>query len=353
MHEIIRYSNMNLLITGGAGYIGSHIVKLLASNNNLNITVLDSLCNSSLDTICALKNEFYDKSKFNFIKVELSNVSVVEEILALHKFDAIIHLAAHISNEESIIDPLKYYTNNTVNTTNLINLCVKYDINKFIFSSTAAVYGLTENVPISEKSIKKPTTPYGMSKFICETILYDVAKTHENFKFVVLRYFNVAGADSEGKFGECHKQETHLIPLVVQTALGIRNKITQYGNDYETPDGSCVRDYVHVEDLAIAHMQALSYLNNKHKSNIFNVGYGVGYSVKQIIDEIKNLSDTDFEVDVERRRLGDPPSLVADNSKIIKELSWAPKFNSLYQICKSALKWEQTKKDANLLSRPP
>jgi len=329
---------LNILVTGGAGYIGSHVVKQLSLDSQSCVTVVDSLCGGDFDSISVLKKQFNPASRFSFHKIDLSNNSALKQLFSENSFDAVIHFAAHLQVGESVNNPLKYYLNNTVNTTHLVSLCLEFGVNKFIFSSTAAVYGEPNKVPISETSIKSPINPYGMSKLMSESVISDAAKAHKDFKYVILRYFNVAGAD--GEIGECHIPETHLIPLIIHAAIGKRQSILLFGEDYDTPDGSCIRDYVHVDDLASAHIRALSYIHENKKSNIFNCGYGVGYSVKEVINTVKKISGVDFKVDVVERRAGDPAELIADNSKIVNEMGWTPKFNDLKLICKSALDWE-------------
>ena len=332
---------MNILVTGGAGYIGSHVVKQLSKDDNVKVTILDNLCGGGFDSISVLKTMFEDPSKFEFIDLDLSDFAAVEEVFTSHHFDAIIHFAAHLQVGESVEKPLKYYMNNTVNTTHLIDMSIKYNINKFVFSSTAAVYGEPDEVPIKETTTKAPINPYGMSKLMSETVLQDTADAYDNFKYVILRYFNVAGADIEGKIGECHEPETHLVPLIIKAALGKRDKIMMFGDDYDTPDGSCIRDYVHVGDLADAHINALSYLEEKNMSNIFNCGYGHGFSVKEVIDTVKEVSGVDFKVEIAPRREGDPAVLVSDNTKIKTEMKWSPKFDDIKLICQTALEWEK------------
>jgi len=331
---------MNILITGGAGYIGSHVVRQLAENKNAKVTVLDNLCGGYFDSISVLK-KFYDKSRFEFINLDLKEFDKVEEVFKNNSFDAVIHFAAHLQVGESVEKPLKYYMNNTVNTTNLINLCTTYNVNKFIFSSTAAVYGEPDEVPIKETTPTAPINPYGMSKLMSERVLIDTALSNKDFKYVILRYFNVAGASTDNSIGECHIPESHLIPLIIHAAIGKREKIMMFGDDYDTQDGSCIRDYVHVEDLASAHIKALEYLKNSNDSDIFNCGYGHGYSVKEVINTVKKVSDVDFTVETVARRAGDPAQLVADNTKIKEKMNWTPKHNNLELICKSALDWEK------------
>lgn len=330
---------MHILVTGGAGYIGSHIVKQILENTNYKVSIIDNLSGGKCDVIPTLSSLTTDRERFNFYKEDLSNFYEIEQIVKNNKFDAVIHLSASIVVPESVTNPLKYYMNNTVNTTHLIGLCDKYEVNKFIFSSTAAVYGEPLEIPITEQTKTNPINPYGMSKLMGENVLIDLAKAKDSFKYVIFRYFNVAGADLETRLGECHEPETHLVPLIIQAAIGIRDKIYMYGDDYDTQDGSCIRDYVHVDDLANAHIKALSYLEERKKSNIFNCAYGHGFSVKEVIDAVKKISGVDFKVEIAKRRDGDPAQLIADNSKIVKEMNWKPKYDDLDLICKSALEW--------------
>ena len=272
----------------------------------------------------------------------MSDWEKVENIFKENSIKEIIHFAAFSQVGESMSNPLKYYLNNTVNTTKLIDISIKYGVKKFIFSSTAAVYGEPnkESIPINENLIKNPINPYGSSKLYSEGIIKDAATSNEDFKYVILRYFNVAGADLDGKIGECHNPETHLIPLVVKTALGKRDSIKIFGDDYDTPDGTCIRDYIHVCDLADAHIQALKYLDD-NQSDIFNCGYGYGYSVKEVVEAVKKVSKVDFKIDMESRRAGDPAVLISDNNKIKTKMNWTPKYNDLELICKTALDWEK------------
>jgi len=329
---------MNILVTGGAGYIGSHVVKELLSNDQSNITVLDSFKTGFKHTIKTLQSF----GKINFINQDLCEWKKVEDIFEANNFDVVMHFAASLLVGESVTNPLKYYINNTCNTANLINLCNKYNVNKFIFSSTAAVYGepSTDKMPLHENETVNPINPYGSSKLFSEQIIKDNAKANKEFKYVILRYFNVAGAEESLDIGECHEPETHLIPLVVKTALGIRDKIMIFGDDYDTQDGTCIRDYIHVDDLASAHISVLEYLK-ENDSNIFNCGYGHGFSVKEVINAVKKVSKIDFKVEISSRREGDPSMLIADNTKILELTNWKPKYDNLELICKTALEWEK------------
>ena len=286
---------MKILITGGAGYIGSHVVKQLLDNKKNDITVIDSFKTGFQNTI----NTLQSYGKFKFINQDLSEWNEVEDIFRNSNFKIVIHFAASVLTNESVVSPLKYYINNTCNTSNLIDLCNKYNVNNFIFSSSAAVYGEpdVDKMPLSELEENNPVNPYGSSKLFIEKIIKDNAHANKNFKYVILRYFNVAGAEDSLSIGECHEPETHLIPLVVKTALGKRDQIMIFGNDYDTKDGTCIRDYIHVEDLASAHLSSIEYLKD-NKSNTFNCGYGHGYSVIEIINAVKKISGINFNIKV-------------------------------------------------------
>ena len=288
-----------ILVSGGAGYIGSHVVKkLLAISNINNIVIIDNLSTGFYDTITVLK-KLDIKNKIKFYNINISDIDSLENIFLENKIDEIIHFAAFSQVGESIQNPLKYYRNNTMNMINILEMAIKYKIKKFVFSSTAAVYGEPEvnQIPISEELEKKPINPYGYSKLMSEIILENVAKNNKFFKYIILRYFNVGGADIDGYIGECHEPETHLIPLIAKTALGKREKILVYGDDYLTKDGTCIRDYIHVEDLAEVHIVSLDYLE-KNDSDIFNCGYGNGYSVSELIQMMKKVSQQDFSVEI-------------------------------------------------------
>ena len=333
---------MQILVTGAAGYIGSHVVKQLLEQTDYEIIIIDNLSTGFETTIDTLKSLDSTNKRIKYYNQDLSDWEKVEDIFKENSIKEIIHFAAFSQVGESMSNPLKYYLNNTVNTTKLIDISIKYGVKKFIFSSTAAVYGEPnkESIPINENLIKNPINPYGSSKLYSEGIIKDAAISNEDFKYVILRYFNVAGADLDGKIGECHNPETHLIPLVVKTALGKRDSIKIFGDDYDTPDGTCIRDYIHVCDLADAHIQALKYLDD-NQSDIFNCGYGYGYSVKEVVEAVKKVSQVDFKIDMESRRAGDPAVLISDNNKIKTKMNWTPKYNDLELICKTALDWEK------------
>jgi len=331
--------NSTILITGGAGYIGSHVVKLLLETTDYNVTVVDSLSTGFKSTIDALKSIRY----FDFIQADLSNWDEIRNIFKAKPFDAIIHFAASLIVEESMTNPLKYYLNNTANTINLLRLANDYGVKKFIFSSSAAVYGEPDaddiKDGIKEDFLANPINPYGRSKLFNEKIIQDAAKVNNNLKYVILRYFNVAGASLDLRIGQKTKNATHLIKVAAETALGKRNKMYIFGDDYPTEDGTCIRDYIHVMDLADAHIRSLEYLENS-ESDIFNCGYGTGFSVKDVVNTMKKIAG-DFEVEIAPRRAGDPALLIADSNKIKSKMNWKPKYNSLELICKTAYEWEK------------
>lgn len=337
---------MSILITGAAGYIGSHVAKQLLEQNQ-KIIVLDNLSTgfqSNIDTLQKIK-------KFEFINLDLKEFEKVEEVFQKYDIDTVIHFAAFSQVGESMQEPIKYYMNNTVNTTHLVKCASKYGVRKFVFSSTAATYGepvlRDTQQTISEDFETKPINPYGQSKLMSEQVIKDEARVNSAFKYVIFRYFNVAGADIHyeneklaPRVGESHEPETHLIPLVVKTALGKRDAITIFGQDYNTPDGTCIRDYIHVDDLADAHIKAIAYLD-KNPSDTFNCGYGHGYSVKQIVQGVKDTTSLEFEVRKGERREGDPSVLVSDNSKIKEMMGWSARYDDLRVIVNSAFEWER------------
>ncbi|MFL1705651.1 UDP-glucose 4-epimerase GalE [Campylobacter sp. MOP7] len=325
---------MNILITGGAGYIGSHVLKALLKEGEHNITVIDNLCKGSIKAVEALKK----LNKFEFVNANLEDD--LTQIFAEGKFDAIIHFAAFIEVFESTQDPLKYYLNNTANVAKILTYCKKFNVNKFIFSSTAAVYGEPDIREVDELTSPEPINPYGRSKLMSEMIIKDYAAANQSFKFAILRYFNVAGADEEGLIGQNYPNATHLIKIATQTALGKRDKMSVFGSDYDTSDGTCVRDYIHVSDLADAHLSALKYLENG-SSEVFNVGYGRGFSVRDVIKTVKEVSGVDFKVIEAPRREGDPAVLIAKSKKIRNLTGWKPKRDDLALIVKTALEWER------------
>lgn len=339
---------MKILVTGGAGYIGSHVVKQLSDQKQHTILIADNLSTGFGKTIGRLMS--YDNN-VTFINHDLSDWKKTEHILKEGAFDAVIHFAASLIVPESVQQPLKYYLNNTANSANLIEQCVKYGVKKFVFSSTAAVYGDVDRaqIPVAETLPPNPINPYGHSKRFIEQILQDTTLAFPDFKHVILRYFNVAGANVDGILGQSTLNATHLIKVAAETALGKRASMAIFGEDYPTNDGTCIRDYIHVDDLSSAHLFALAYLD-ENESNIFNVGYGRGFSVKEVIETMKYVSGVDFKVTIFPRREGDPAILISDNQKILSAFEQSsfkqthPKLflhDDLAFICQSALEWER------------
>ena len=327
---------MKILITGGAGYIGSHVAKALLEANRHDVVILDNLCKGSMRAIEALRKI----GEFEFVQESLENTPAIEKLFKREKFDAIIHFAAFIEVFESTRNPLKYYLNNTANAMNLIALANKYGVKDFIFSSTAATYGEPDIPQVSEETPQNPINPYGRSKLMVEWVLKDAAAANPNFKYGILRYFNVAGAASDGTIGQNYPNATHLIKVATQTIVGKRDKMSIFGDDYDTKDGTCIRDYIHAEDLASAHLAVLDYLQS-NDSAVFNVGYGTGFSVKEVVNEAKKVSGVDFKVEIAPRRAGDPACLISNADKIRTKTSWRPEHESLDEIILSALNWEK------------
>ncbi|MDJ0533126.1 MAG: UDP-glucose 4-epimerase GalE [Xenococcaceae cyanobacterium MO_207.B15] len=317
-----------VLVTGGAGYIGSHTVKKLGEAG-YDLVIYDNLSTGLPDAI--LYGEL--------VVGEMNDFQLLSRVFAQHQFDAVLHFAASISVPESLQKPLAYYANNTCNTLNLLRCCQQFGVNKLVFSSTAAVYGATQEFPVKESSPTLPVNPYGRSKLMSEMILQDYSLVSD-LKYVILRYFNVAGADSSGKIGQSGKA-SHLIKLACDAALGLRGNLSIFGTDYPTHDGTGVRDYIHVEDLASAHISALSYLKTNAENQILNCGYGKGYSVREVLEKVKEISGVDFPIVETSRRKGDPACVVASADKIRQVLGWQPEYDSLDTIIRSALLWEQ------------
>lgn len=337
---------MKILVTGGAGYIGSHVVKQLCDTKEHQIVIVDNLSTGFSQTIGKLMVHNHQVSFFNH---DLADIKNIERLFSNHSFDAVIHFAASLIVPESIKNPLLYYQNNTANTTNLIKLCVQYNVPKFIFSSTAAVYGevAPELIPVNEETPTHPINPYGYSKLFIEQILKDTSLAYPQFKYTSLRYFNVAGANMEGLLGQNTLNATHLIKVAAEAALGKRSEVLIFGDDYETPDGTCIRDYIHVDDLSRAHLFALKYLETQD-STIFNVGYGRGFSVKEVLETMQHVSQCDFKTKYIERRDGDPAVLISDNTKILKAFRTLFgdnislfSYDDLALICKSAYEWEK------------
>lgn len=322
-------SSKTILVVGGAGYIGSHQVKML-DEKGYNVIVYDNLSTGYQDLVTV----------DSFIEADLADKNKLREVFSNNKIDAVMHFAAFIEVGESVRNPAKYYRNNVVNVLNLLDVILEYDVKYFIFSSTAAIYGEPDEVPIKEEHNKRPINPYGKSKLMVEQILEDYDKAY-GLKYTCFRYFNASGADESGEIGEKHNPETHLIPLVLKTALGERDSIYIFGTDYDTNDGTCIRDYVHVNDLARAHIKGLERLFAGENSEVFNLGSGQGYSVREIIDKAKEITGIDFTVIEAERREGDPAVLIADSSKAKEILGWKPEY-SLYDIIKTAWKWHES-----------
>ncbi len=322
---------MTVLVTGGAGYIGSHMVYALTDRGE-DVIVLDNLSTGF---------DWAVSPAATLVVGDIGDAELLNRLFSTHDIDAIIHFAGSIVVPESVENPLKYYRNNTVNSRTLMEAAVNAGVKRFIFSSTAAVYGIPEVNPATEDAPLAPINPYGRSKLMTEWMLEDVARAHEGFDYVALRYFNVAGADPRGRTGQSTPEATHLIKVACQTALGQREKMFIFGDDYDTEDGTCIRDYIHVSDLIAAHVDALDYLRDGGASAVFNCGYGHGYSVKQVIDTVKRVSGVDFAVEVAPRRAGDPPALVAAADRIRQTLNWQPQLDDLEGIVASALAWER------------
>jgi UDP-glucose 4-epimerase len=321
---------MTVLVTGGAGYIGSHTVLALAEAGQ-EVVVIDNLSTGFSSALPAGVPLFIG---------DVSDENLVEGVIAAHNVDSIIHFAGSVVVPESMRDPLAYYRNNTMTTRNLLNTAVKCNINRFIFSSTAAVYGNPDRVPVVEEAPTRPLSPYGSSKLMTEIMLHDVATAH-GMSYVVLRYFNVAGADPLARIGLSTAGATHLLKIAVEVATGQRAKIDVYGTDYPTPDGSCIRDFIHVSDLAQAHLAALSYLSDGGPSATLNCGYGRGYSVLETIEAVRRACGHNFAVQYAPRRAGDIMTMVADTTRIRATLDWTPRYDNLDTIAAHALAWEQ------------
>jgi UDP-glucose 4-epimerase len=337
MHTLNLLTSRNVLVTGGAGYIGSHTSRQLVKAG-CNVVVVDNFYSG---------NRWAVPTQAHLIEGDAGDFELMSRVMRQHKIEAVIHFAGHIVVSESVTDPLKYYGNNTSGSRNLIAACLRAEVKHFIFSSSAAVYGVPEDGPILETTRVSPINPYGRSKLMTEWMLEDAASSsaasspNNAFRYVALRYFNVAGASLDGALGEATPEATHLIHVACQAACGKREKIAIYGTDYPTPDGTCVRDYIHVEDLATAHLLALSYLLGGGSSETLNCGYGHGFSVKEVLETVRRVSKIDFEIVSAGRRDGDPPALVANTEKIRKLFPWKPTHQDLETICTTAFLWEK------------
>lgn len=318
-----------ILVTGGAGYIGSHVVKQLGQQGE-KLVVLDNLSTGFSDAVL-----FGD-----FIEGNTGDSKLVRDILHDHQIDSVLHFAAHTIVPESVENPLKYYANNTGNTRNLLACCQEAGVKHFIFSSTAAVYGILQESFASENTPTSPINPYGSSKLMSEQMLRDLSAASE-LRHVILRYFNVAGCDPEGEIGQSTLKATLLIKVAAEVAVGKRDKLSIFGTDYPTPDGTGIRDYIHVSDLADAHVQALNYLRKGGESVTLNAGYGHGYSVREVIDAMSKANGSALPCVEEPRRAGDPPELVAIADLIKQTLGWTPKYDDLKTIVETSLAWER------------
>ncbi len=319
---------MKVLVTGGAGYIGSHVVKQLGEAGH-DIVVYDNLSTGYEWAV----------TYGQLVVGDLENVDQLDAVFAEHNFEAVLHFAAHIVVPESVENPLKYYRNNTRNTLNLLGLIEKYKTPYMVFSSTAAVYGMPDVKVISEDVPLNPINPYGASKMMSEQMIRDLSFA-SGLKHVILRYFNVAGADVQSRLGQATPAATHLIKVACECVTGAREGMMVFGTDYETRDGTCIRDYIHVDDLAKAHVMALDFMVNGGESQTLNCGYGRGFTVTEVIEMVKEKSGKAFPVERVGRRAGDPDALMADNTKIKQVLGWSPDYDDLAVIVKSALDWE-------------
>jgi len=317
-------------VTGGGGYIGSHMVHALVDAGEP-IVVVDNLTTGFRSAL---------PESATLVIGDVGDQALLTSVIKTRAVTEIIHFAASIVVPDSVRDPLGYYRNNTINTRALLEVAVATGVPRFIFSSTAAVYGNPQRVPVGEEAAVAPMSPYGNSKLMSEMMLKDAAAAH-GLNYVILRYFNVAGADPKLRTGQATVGATHLIKVAVETALGLRPRIEVFGTDYDTPDGTCVRDYIHVSDLVRAHFDALAHLRRGGASDTFNCGYGHGYSVLDVIDAVKRASGRDFAVRLSARRPGDPASIVADATRIRTQLRWMPQFDDLDQIVAHALAWER------------
>ncbi|WP_432799501.1 UDP-glucose 4-epimerase GalE [Poriferisphaera sp. WC338] len=319
---------MNVLVTGGAGYIGSHAVKQLVEAGH-NVFVIDNLCMGHRAAV---------HQDATFYELDIRETEALTEILKKNNIEVVMHFAALAVVGDSVTDPISYYDNNTLGSLSLLKAINAADIKKLVFSSTCATYGEPEEVPIVETCPQSPINPYGTSKLVFEFILKDYAHANPDFAYAALRYFNVAGSAEDGTIGEDHSPESHLIPVILNTVLGKREKIIIFGTDYPTPDGTCIRDYIHVQDLISAHITVMNALQ-PGDNRFYNLGIGNGLSVKEIIDATKAVTGVDFKVEIGDRREGDPPALYANPTKIKSELDWSAKYTDVKPIIETAWNW--------------
>lgn len=325
---------MAVLVCGGAGYIGSHITKLLLETGK-EVVVLDNLQTGHREAV-----DFRAK----FIQGDIRDKDILDKVFTENKIDGIIDFAADSLVGESCLEPLKYYENNVGGTTSLLQSMIKHKVKNIVFSSTAATYGEPKNIPIVESDETNPTNPYGETKLAVEKLL-KWSRNAYGINYTIFRYFNVAGADKTAKIGEAHLVETHLIPLILQVPLGKRDKIVIYGDDYKTKDGTCVRDYIHVEDLADAHIKGLERLEKGGESSIFNLGNGEGFSVREVVKCVEEVTGQKIPIEIGKRREGDPAILIASSKKAMEELNWKPKYGDLNKIVESAWNWHKNNPD--------
>jgi UDP-glucose 4-epimerase len=323
---------MRILVAGGAGYIGSNMTAMLRESGHEPI-VFDNLSRGHRGAVADAA----------FIEGDLCDFDLLVQTLKQYKIEAVMHFAALIEVAESVQEPLRYYHNNVCNTQNLLSAMESAGVDKFVFSSSAAVYGMPAEIPITEDCPKQPINPYGQTKLAVERICHYQSRAGR-LRYASLRYFNAAGAGANGKIGEDHRPESHLIPLIIQAALGKRDSVSIYGTDYDTPDGTCIRDYIHIEDLCRAHLLALEKLESENEL-VYNLGNGKGYSVCQVIDTVKKVSGKNFRTVEAPRRVGDPAFLTADATKAKKELGWEPKFTELKTIIETAWRWHSSHPD--------
>lgn len=319
---------MKVLVTGGAGYIGSHVVRQLGEAGH-DIVVFDNLSTGYRWAVTAGE----------LVVGDLADEAAIDRLFSEHRFEAVLHFAANIVVPESVANPLKYYSNNTRNTLNLLKAVEQYQVPYMVFSSTAAVYGMPEQQVLTENLPLAPINPYGASKMMSERMIMDLAAA-SSLNYVILRYFNVAGANPDGLLGQATPEATHLIKVASECVTGQREGMSVFGTDYDTRDGTCIRDYIHVEDLAKAHVMALDHMANGGDSKVLNCGYGRGFTVREVIDVVKRVSGVDFPVTETDRRAGDPAALMADNTLIRETLGWAPDYDDLETIVRTALAWE-------------
>jgi len=323
---------MKILVIGGAGYIGSNMVAMLAQQGHKPI-VFDNLKRGHRQAVGQAK----------LIEGDMADYDLLVKTLEQHDIEAVMHFAALIEVAESVEIPLKYYYNNVNNTQKVLAAMEAAGVEKFVFSSTAAVYGMPQEIPITEKCPNQPINPYGETKLASERMCHFQSGTGR-LRYAALRYFNAAGAGNDGRLGEDHKPESHLIPLIIQAAMGKRQSVSIYGTDYDTPDGTCIRDYIHIEDLCQAHLLALGKLDTETEL-VYNLGNGKGYSVREVIDTVKRVSGRDFKVIETERRSGDPAFLTADSTKARSQLGWEPRHGRLEAIVETAWKWHSQNPD--------